>query len=140
VELGLSGIEALSGIPGTAGAAPVQNIGAYGAEIRDTLENVSAYDTQEMRWVEFNNADCRFSYRDSVFKQNPGRWIIAGLTLRLSKRPPQIPDYKDVLNYFAARQTAPSLQDIRQAILEIRAGKLPDPKIIPNCGSFFKNP
>ena len=142
VNKNLQGIEALSGIPGTAGAAPIQNIGAYGSELADSLEPVEAYDIKKSRFVKMVNKECGFSYRDSVFKKNPGRWIISAVVLRLSKGSPAIiPNYKDVTQYFESKKIkSPSTKEIRKAILEIRSFKLPDPKQIPNCGSFFKNP
>jgi len=141
VERGLSGIEALSSIPGKAGAAPIQNIGAYGAEIGDTIEYVEVYDKEKEKFVLLDKEDCEFGYRDSLFKKNKSRFIVVAITLKLSKEPPKIPDYKDVKKYFKDRaNTSPSLQEIREAIIEIRKNKLPDPSVVPNCGSFFKNP
>ncbi len=137
----LSGLEALSLIPGKAGSAPIQNIGAYGAEIGDSIVSVEAYDTLEKDFVVINKKDCDFRYRDSLFKRNPGRFIIASIVLQLSKDLPSIPDYKDVKNYFAQKENLkPTLQEIRRAIIEIRQSKLPDYRTLPNCGSFFKNP
>ena len=137
----LSGIEALSAIPGKAGAAPIQNIGAYGAEVADTLVSVEAYDREEEKFVVLNKAECQFGYRDSLFKQNKGKFIVTAIQLQLSKDPPKVPKYKDVENYFSERHNpSPTLRQIREAIIEIRKNKLPDPKTTPNCGSFFKNP
>lgn len=141
VENNLSGLEALSSIPGKAGSAPIQNIGAYGTEIGDTLVSVEAYDTSKKDFVVIRKKDCGFSYRDSLFKRNPNRFIITSLILELSKESPSIPNYKDVQNYFAKRENPkPKLKEIREAIIEIRQNKLPDYQQIPNCGSFFKNP
>jgi len=138
VENNLSGIEALSGIPGTAGAGPIQNIGAYGQEIEGSIETVTAFDWITGDNISLGRDDCEFSYRDSVFKRRKNL-IITRITLKLSKKFPKTPDYPDTKKYFEGR-TNPTLREIREAILEIRAKKLPDYKQIPNCGSFFKNP
>ncbi len=141
VGVGLSGIESLSAIPGSTGAAPVQNIGAYGSEIKDILISVEAYDREKTEFVEINNKDCGFGYRESVFKREPNKFVIASIKLKLNTNKPKVPEYKDAIKYFADRNiTSPTLQEIREAIIEIRSNKLPDPKEIPNCGSFFKNP
>lgn len=139
---GLSGLESLSGIPGTVGAAPIQNIGAYGSEIFRVLKYVEAYDIYKKEFVLLQNKELKFKYRDSFFKQNPGRFVVLKVALRLNKNQfPGIPNYKEVLTYFESRNLkSPNIQEIRDAILEIRKTKLPDPSIIPNCGSFFKNP
>ena len=139
----LQGIEALSAIPGTAGATPIQNVGAYGTEIKDVLEYVETYDTERNMSVRLNRGECMFAYRDSLFKHEPKRFIITNIILRLKKNLSviPIPDYRDVKNYFAEKNAStPGLGDIRNAIIEIRKNKLPDPSVIPNCGSFFKNP
>ena len=146
VDLNLSGIESLSAIPGTAGATPVQNVGAYGTEISDVLVNLDAYDIDNDRFVTLSNADCRFGYRDSIFKNEAkGKSVITAITLQLSKIPGVVPDYPGVKKYFAengsfADGSQPSLADIRRAIIDIRRFKLPDPREIASVGSFFKNP
>lgn len=136
------GIETLSLIPGTIGAAPVQNIGAYGTEIKDSLEYVEAYDTKKEEFVILSNKECDFGYRESIFKKNPNRWIIINVAIKLLKNiGVKIPDYKDTKKYFESWDKEKiELRDIRDAINKIRLSKLPDPKIIPNSGSFFKNP
>jgi UDP-N-acetylmuramate dehydrogenase len=141
VAMNLSGIEAMSAIPGTVGATPVQNVGAYGQEIKDTLIQLEAYDTSTQSMVQITNSECGFSYRDSVFKnESKGRYIITSITLRLSKSTPRIPNYPGVKRYFIENNiNNPSLSQIREAIIEIRSDKLPDPKVIPSVGSFFKN-
>ena len=141
VASGLSGIEALSAIPGTAGAAPVQNVGAYGQEIADTLISLEAYDRQQECFVLLSAADCEFSYRHSIFRgREMGRYIITSITLRLRKGLPQPPFYQAVQDYLTTHAiAAPTPQDIRQAVMTIRANKLPDPAKLPNTGSFFKN-
>lgn len=140
VNNNLSGIEALSGIPGTVGAAPVQNIGAYGSEFSDTFVNVTAYDTENKELVLLGLNDCKFGYRNSIFKENLGRFIITSVTLELSKKKPEVPKYKDIQLYFLGRKTTPNLKAIRKAIINIRTEKLPNIKVNPNSGSFFKNP
>lgn len=142
VNLGLSGIEALSAIPGTAGATPVQNVGAYGADISQTLHSLKAYDTDEKKMITLSSADCKLVYRGSIFKGvKRKRFIITSIILSLSKKDPQIPNYKDTKMYFEKiKKPNPTLEEIRNAIIEIRKFKLPDPNVIPNCGSFFKNP
>lgn len=141
VEMNLSGIEALSAIPGTAGAAPVQNIGAYGQEIAETLVSLEAYDMKNDQYVTLHNIDCNFSYRDSIFRSTAlGRYFITSITLRLSKNAPQPPFYKAVEEYFSANGvTFFTPQTIRDAVMAIRAEKLPNPAQRPNTGSFFKN-
>lgn len=141
VRKNLSGIEALSWIPGKTGAAPVQNIGAYGAEMKDSLLQLEVFDIKAGEFIILKNKDCAFEYRDSIFKREKGRFVIISTTLGLSEKAPSLPDYRDVKNHFIENKNlSPNLQEIRRAIIEIRKNKLPDPKIVPNCGSFFKNP
>ena len=142
VDMGLSGIESLSAIPGTVGASPVQNIGAYGSEIKDTVTEVEVYEITTGKIFNIENKDCKFGYRDSVFKNEArGRYIIANVIYRLTKSNPSIPKYPDVLKYFEEREIyGPTLSQIREAIIFIRRNKLPNPNEIPNVGSFFKNP
>ena len=141
VDLNLSGIEAMSGIPGTTGAAPVQNVGAYGQEIADTLTSLEAYDIREDRFVTLQSSDCGFSYRHSIFRgDDMGRYVILNIILNLYKAAPQPPFYAAIQNYFEANNiTIFTPQIIRDAVLNIRKNKLPDPKVTPNTGSFFKN-
>lgn len=141
VGMNLSGIECLSAIPGTAGAAPVQNIGAYGQEIADTLVSLEAYDIQRNQFVILQNAECGFSYRHSIFRgEAAGRYVIVTITLRLYKSAPQPPFYAALQEYFAAHDiTLFTPQVVRDAVVAIRADKLPDPTVLPNAGSFFKN-
>lgn len=142
VQMNLSGIEAMSLIPGTCGATPVQNVGAYGQEIKDTLIELEAYDRHLQKFVNLQNVDCEFSYRKSIFNQEyKNRYIITSITLKLYKNIAAIPNYKDVITFFeSSGNKAPTLHEIRQAIISIRTRKLPDPHDIPNVGSFFKNP
>ena len=138
----LSGVEALSAIPGTVGATPIQNVGAYGTEVKNTIVSLRAYDYIDHKFVTLANAECQFGYRDSAFKNSlKNRYLITSITFALSKKSAQIPAYQGVAEYFAAKNILePSLADIRDAITAIRANKLPDPKQIASCGSFFKNP
>lgn len=141
VDMRLTGIEALSAIPGTAGAAPVQNLGAYGQEIAESLQSLIAYDTTQDNFVTLQNADCGFSYRHSIFRgDQAGRYIITSITLQLSKTSPQPPFYDSLQAYLDAHNVQLFTQDIiRQAVIDIRTNKLPDPDLLPNSGSFFKN-
>lgn len=141
VDMNLSGIECLSAIPGTAGAAPVQNIGAYGQEVAETLVLLEAYDRQSGQIVTITNEQCGFSYRHSIFRgEHAGRYIITTITLRLFKAAPQPPFYKAVQEYLDANNiTIYTPKVLREAVTAIRADKLPDPKERPNNGSFFKN-
>lgn len=141
VEINLSGIEAMSAIPGTTGAAPVQNVGAYGQEIADTMTKLEAYDSKNDRFVELSNEDCEFSYRSSIFREHhTGRYGIISVTLKLLKSAPQPPFYDALQRYLDANDiTLYTPTTIRDAVTAIRADKLPDPKQRPNTGSFFKN-
>lgn len=141
VDMNLTGIEAMSAIPGTAGAAPVQNVGAYGQEIADTLVSLEAYDMQTDQFVTLQNADCGFSYRHSIFRGDAaGRYVITSITVRLYKSAPQPPFYAAIQDYFDTHNiTLFTPQVIRDAVIDIRKNKLPDPEITPNTGSFFKN-
>jgi UDP-N-acetylmuramate dehydrogenase len=137
VDKGLWGIENLSSIPGTAGAAPVQNIGAYGTELKDVLVSLSAYDTKTSNTVEISNSGCMFGYRDSLFKQEKNRYIIISITLSLSKKAKPILTYKP-LDTLLTKESI-TVGDIRTLVISTRKVKLPDYKEYPNVGSFFKN-
>lgn len=141
VDMGLSGIENMSFIPGTAGAAPVQNVGAYGQEIADTLQSLEVYDGRNDSFVTLQAADCGFSYRDSIFKgKNFGRYAILSITIKLSKNSPQPPFYDSLQKYLDDNNIKMyTLETIRNAVIEVRKSKLPDPALLPNTGSFFKN-
>ena len=131
----LYGLENLSAIPGTVGASAVQNVGAYGAEAKDFIESVEAYDLQERRHCTFSNADCHFAYRDSFFKHHPNRYLILRVTYRLSR------EFTPNLSYKALEgQPHASAQQLREAITELRWSKLPRPEEHGSAGSFFKNP
>jgi UDP-N-acetylmuramate dehydrogenase len=132
------GIENLSLIPGTAGAAPVQNIGAYGAELSSVCESVRVYDTVEKKFSTFCKSACQFGYRDSIFKRSNGRYIITEILLILSKLPKPNVTYRP-LDTLKEKENV-SIQDIRDLVVATRNSKLPDYHTYPNCGSFFKNP
>jgi UDP-N-acetylmuramate dehydrogenase len=140
-DMELSGIEAMSAIPGTAGATPVQNVGAYGQEIADSLQSLDAYDSQTDTFVTLQNADCNFAYRDSIFRGDAAeRYVITSITIRLSKNQPQPPFYESLQKYLDEKSIKMyTAEVIRNTVIEIRKTKLPDPTITPNCGSFFKN-
>jgi UDP-N-acetylmuramate dehydrogenase len=142
VKMNLHGIEFLSAIPGTSGATPVQNVGAYGAEIADTFVELEAYDLGTEEFVTLSKQDCGFSYRNSIFKPPEDRkYIITSITLRLTKATPKPPFYESLQKYLDAHNvTTYTPQVIRQAVIAIRTKKLPDPAKVPNTGSFFKNP
>ncbi len=135
VANGLWGAENLSNIPGTVGAAPVQNIGAYGVEAKDIIESVEIYDPARGEVRIMGAEECEFGYRDSIFKHTL-RGVITAVMFRLSQTPQPRLDYGDL------RATAgePTLENIRRAVIEIRGSKLPDPEVQGNAGSFFKNP
>jgi UDP-N-acetylmuramate dehydrogenase len=141
VDMGLSGIESMSGIPGTAGAGPVQNMGAYGQEIADTLQSLSVFDSQTGIFILLTNDDCKFSYRNSIFRDSAkGRYVIASIVLKLSKNQPQPPFYEALQKYFDEHNIKLFTQKVvRDAVLDLRNIKLPDPTNLPNSGSFFKN-
>lgn len=139
---GYRGIENLALIPGTAGAAPVQNIGAYGVELKDTLSEVVAWDRDNGDVVTLSVGECRFGYRDSLFKQCPERYIILEISLCLSRSAPLNLGYGELQAYFSERQSSAPLTalEVAEGVVAIRRRKLPDPESLPNVGSFFKNP
>ena len=141
IELGLQGVEAMSGIPGTAGAAPVQNVGAYGQEIADTLISLEAYDSKTDTIVTISADECDFSYRNSIFRdKEKGRYCILNITLQLNKAEPKPPYYASLQKYIDENDIREvNLSVIRVAVLNIRSEKLPDPAELPSAGSFFKN-
>ena len=141
IGLRLQGIEAMSGIPGTAGAAPVQNVGAYGQEIADTLISLEAYDSKTDTIVTIFADECDFSYRNSIFRdKEKGRYCILNITLRLNKAEPKPPYYASLQRYIDENDIREvNLSVIRVAVLNIRSEKLPDPAELPSAGSFFKN-
>lgn len=141
VAQGWDGLENLALIPGTVGAAPVQNIGAYGVELQERLHSLTAWDVREARFVEMQAADCRFSYRDSVFKHDaPGRWIIVSVRFALPRPWRPVLAYPDLQRHPGLSGASPRARDVFDAVCEIRRAKLPDPAVTGNAGSFFKNP
>jgi UDP-N-acetylmuramate dehydrogenase len=161
VTRNLHGIENLSAIPGTVGAAPVQNIGAYGSEFADSMISVRVFDTKYMKFTEITNANCRFGYRDSIFKHEKGRFVITRVTMKLAKNGATDISYKDLREYFMRvrgeglgvkgekKDTShipypiihnPSIKEVRDAVIHIRLNKLPDWTHWGTAGSFFKNP
>lgn len=140
INNGYWGIENLAKVPGTVGAAPMQNIGAYGAELKDALVRVEAYDLATGAKKIFNKEECELGYRDSVFKNKlKGQYFISAITLKLSKAPQPNVSYKILADYLKKNKMETSLKNISEAVSAIRKSKLPDPKIIGNAGSFFKN-
>lgn len=142
VEMGYSGLEELSLIPGTAGATPVQNVGAYGREVKDVLTTLEAYDIQQGRLITMSGSECAFAYRTSRFKTTDrGRFLISSVTFHLVKRSPTPPFYDALRLYFEDKGiTSFTPQVVRDAVIAIRSAKLPDPKEVANNGSFFFNP
>jgi len=142
VDRGLSGLENLSLIPGSVGAAPVQNIGAYGVELKDVFVSLEAVDLQSGDIKVFKSEDCRFGYRDSLFKNEAkGRYLISHITIRLNKSPSFNLSYGNIIDTLKEMHVeSPTVKDVSDAVISIRRSKLPDPAIIGNAGSFFKNP
>lgn len=144
VQQGYAGLENLSLIPGTVGAAPMQNIGAYGVELEQVFDSLTAVHTLTGERQTFSHADCQFGYRESVFKRElRGQYIITGVTFRLDKRPTFHTRYgaiQETLTEMGVSHDELSIQAISEAVIRIRRSKLPDPAQIGNAGSFFKNP
>lgn len=142
VERGFAGMENLSLIPGNVGASPMQNIGAYGVEIKDIFHQLEAYHLGEQRVVSFSLNDCEFGYRESVFKRKyKGQFVITSVTYRLNKKPVFHTSYGAILEELEKMGAEKlSIAAISQAVINIRSSKLPDPKEVGNAGSFFKNP
>jgi UDP-N-acetylmuramate dehydrogenase len=148
INNGYWGLENLSSIPGSVGATPVQNIGAYGVEVKDTLENVEAYSIENVdpsilgaRKRIFTNKECEFGYRESVFKNKfKGQYFISAVTFKLSKKEKSNIRYQALSDYLEKNNIiVKSVKDISNAVTKIRESKLPDPKVLGNAGSFFKN-
>lgn len=142
VDRQYGGIENLSLIPGTIGAAPIQNIGAYGVELKDVFVELTAIDLTTGDTRIFDRDACKFGYRESVFKKElAGKYFITAVTLKLSKQPVCLIDYGNLRDELASIEPDKlSIKDVSQAVIKIRSEKLPDPKMIGNAGSFFKNP
>lgn len=141
LQRGWCGLENLALIPGLAGAAPIQNIGAYGVEIGEFIETVEVFDRRAATFVRLGKADCRFGYRDSVFKDDLERRIVCAIELRLPRRRPLALGYAGIGDELAAMGiSAPTAVDTAEAVRRLRRRKLPDPAVVGNAGSFFKNP
>lgn len=141
VSRGWWGIENLSGIPGTVGATPIQNVAAYGAEVQDVIETVEVFDTTTHIIKTLTRAECEFGYRDSLFKTEKGKsFIVTAITFRLLKNGHPSIAYKDLTEWFAAKGITPTLTEIRAAVLDVRSKKFPDLTRLGTAGSFFKNP
>lgn len=139
---GLVGLENLSLIPGTVGASPIQNIGAYGVEMRERFDSLDAVSLVDGTRRRFDPAECRFGYRDSVFRHDEGRgWAIVSVRFRLAREAPLQLDYGEIRDELRARGVArPAARDVAQAVCSIRRRRLPDPAVLGNAGSFFRNP
>ena len=138
---GLCGLENLALIPGTVGAAPIQNIGAYGVEVRERIHAVEAFDRRRNAMLRLDNAACDFAYRDSLFKRDPEHYVVTAVEFALPRTPCLRLDYAGIGEELAAMGVAnPTPRDVSDAVIRIRRRKLPDPAVIGNAGSFFKNP
>jgi UDP-N-acetylmuramate dehydrogenase len=142
VDHDFPGMENMALIPGTVGASPIQNIGAYGAELMDVMYTCRAFDTLTGEFKTFNNKECGFSYRDSIFKSKyRGRYIIVSVTYKLNQHTKRNTSYGAIETELAKRGILnPTIKDIAEVVSHIRVEKLPDPSTIGNAGSFFKNP
>lgn len=142
VDRGWYGLENLSLIPGTVGAAPVQNIGAYGVELKDVIESLDAFNLKTGKTVQFNNIDCNFTYRSSIFKEEfKNQYFILNVTFRLNKKPGYKLDYGPLKEAFAETEESKiTLKQVSECVKSIRRSKLPEPEKLRNAGSFFKNP
>ena len=137
----LSGVENLALIPGNVGASPIQNIGAYGVEVKDFIDKIWAINLKNGKEKIFTNSECKFKYRDSIFKNElKNQYIILYVSFKLSKLPMLNTKYNDINNELLSLSLEKSTENICNAVINIRKRKLPDPKEIGNCGSFFKNP
>lgn len=142
VEKGYGGLENLSLIPGNVGSCPIQNIGAYGVEVKDSIRSVRAIDIQTAEIKVFSNKECAFGYRDSIFKTElKGKYIIVSVTFGLSLKPELHISYGAIKQQLESEGIEnPAIADVSKAVCDIRSSKLPDPLVIGNAGSFFKNP
>ncbi|MFZ4544872.1 MAG: UDP-N-acetylmuramate dehydrogenase [Saprospiraceae bacterium] len=142
IDHNYGGIENLSLIPGTVGAAPIQNIGAYGVELKDVFDSLTAINTTTFEKETFSKEDCHFDYRDSFFKRaGKGRYFICSVCFKLKKFPIINVQYGDIQKVLTEKNIEhPTIKDISEAVIQIRRSKLPDPKVLGNAGSFFKNP
>ncbi len=135
------GLENLSLIPGSVGACPIQNIGAYGVEVKDTITQVEALELASQKTVTFSNADCKFSYRNSIFKSvAKGKYIIINVTFKLTRQNHTLHTQYGAIKTELENKVSPTIKDVSNAVIKIRSSKLPNPNEIGNSGSFFKNP
>ena len=139
LENNLPGLENLALIPGTVGAAPIQNIGAYGVELANYIDHIEAFDVEKQAFVTLSKDACQFAYRDSYFKQYPQRFIVTKVVFRIPKIWEAKIHYADLAKQFEGKAN-PTAEEIFLAVCKIRTHKLPDPKVIGNAGSFFQNP
>lgn len=143
IDKGFGGLENLSLIPGNVGTAPIQNIGAYGVEIKDTFESCTALDVQTLELKTFSREDCEFGYRESIFKNaEKGKYIITDVSFRLKKKVHELNTSYGSIDEFLKEKgiSSPGIKDVSDAVISIRQSKLPDPRELGNSGSFFKNP
>ena len=142
IENGWGGVENLTDIPGTVGAAPVQNVGAYGVEAKDVIETVECIEIATGQWKKLTNAECQFGYRDSIFKQAfKNQYIITAVTFRLTKKPNLQLSYGGISSRLEREGIEqPTIADVSRVVHSLRINKLPDPALIGSAGSFFKNP
>ena len=145
VAEGLGGMENLSLIPGTVGAAPIQNIGAYGVELKDIFVSLEAFHLKDLQLRIFNHTDCQFGYRESIFKKAlKGQYAMTKVVLKLQKKPFLKTSYGDIQRILQEKKyeknTEPTIKDVSDAVIQIRQSKLPNPSEVGNAGSFFKNP
>jgi UDP-N-acetylmuramate dehydrogenase len=140
LEHNLLGFENLALIPGTVGAAPIQNIGAYGVEVGEYIDSIEAFDSAAHAFVTLPQEACQFAYRDSYFKQDPNRFIVTKVVFKIPKSWQARLHYADLAKQFAESNPNPSAKQIFDAVCTIRSNKLPNPKVIGNAGSFFQNP
>lgn len=138
-DMGIGGLENLSGIPGTVGASAVQNVGAYGVEAKDVIGEVCCFDTVERRFINLDNSSCAFTYRDSLFKRQKNRYVVTRVTYILDQKAAPVLHYTQELRQLN-EEGKPSPRKVREAILALRASKLPDVREYGSAGSFFKNP
>jgi UDP-N-acetylmuramate dehydrogenase len=137
---GFAGLENLVLIPGSVGAAPIQNIGAYGREVSQFIATVEAWDRETARIVRLDNASCQFAYRDSLFKRAPDRYLVTAVEFLLAREGDLRTDYAGIAEELAAMNCAASAATVAEAVARLRTRKLPNPAVIGNAGSFFKNP
>jgi UDP-N-acetylmuramate dehydrogenase len=141
LDAGLAGLENLALIPGTVGASPIQNIGAYGVEVGERIDAVHAYEPGTGRSLRLSREACAFAYRDSLFKRDPARYVVTGVEFALRRGGEPNVAYAGIADELARRGIAtPTARDVAEAVIAIRRRKLPDPAVIGNAGSFFKNP